>query len=171
MKKTLITLTCLLALSATAQTTKSFGINKYKTPAVEPVKRYDNMFTTEGDYSLYYTEIVGDSVFRVREKFIFKNGVEVLDVVWVEHCGLKNKDFVFTIEPAKSESGHPETAYTSVTVKDKDGKYTFKNGVKWMYYALDKPATFEKFMGGLQFYTKDLESAKAIQAKLEAAIK
>jgi hypothetical protein len=136
MRKILLATSCLVVLSVNAQTTKSFGINKYNVPAVEPVKRYDGMFTTEGDYSLYYSEIVGDSVFRVREKFIIKNGVDVLDVVWVEHCGLKNKDFVFTINPATADAGHPETAYTSITVKDKEGKYTFKNGVKWMLTTL-----------------------------------
>ncbi|MGV3610499.1 MAG: hypothetical protein ACO1N0_06095 [Fluviicola sp.] len=171
MKKILIAFTTLLAFSSFGQQTKTYGMNTYKVPAGEPVKRFENMYTTEGDYSLYYYEIVGDSLFGTREQFKMKDGKAVLDVVWVEHCGLKNKEFVYTIQEAKSEIGHPETAYCILIVKTKEDKYAFKNGVKTMYYLPTKPGNVDRVMSGIQVYAKDLESAKAFQVKLEKAMK
>ncbi|MCC6702268.1 MAG: hypothetical protein IT221_12140 [Fluviicola sp.] len=132
------------------QTQRTFGINTYTLPTEKGVIRYDKTYNEDGAYSMFYSAIVGDSIFVVREQFEIKNEQPVMTAVYIEHFGTDNENVTYYYSPIKSdfEEGHAETWSILISAKNAEGKTAWDNGHKWMIYPPNMPAYKESLGPG-----------------------
>jgi hypothetical protein len=166
---------CLFACSSACfgQLKRTFGINTYKLPSEKGITRYDRTYNEDGAYSVFYSAIVGDSIFIVREQFEVKNTQAVMTAVYIEHFGLKNETFDYVITPTKSDSeeGHAETWSVSVKAKTPEGKTAYQNGHKWMIYPPEMPAYKESLGAGyVQIFFSRRAAALAFEEELNGLL-
>lgn len=171
MRKILPIAFLLSSFLSNAQTTKQFGNNSYVLPNTKPVERKDQQ---ENGYSLFYTEILKDSVYVIREQYEMENDLPIQTASWIEHFALKNLEYTYTLSPVQSDyaEGHSETWSFSISAKTTAGKTAYANGIKWMIYPPDMPAYRESLgVGVLTIYFSKRKNAidfhETISALLE----
>lgn len=151
------------------QTTRTFGINSYSVPTENGVTRYDKTYDEDGAYSIFYSALVGDSIFSVREQFEVKNNQPTMTAVYIEHVGLKNEALTYAFSPAKSdfEEGHAETWSVYISAKTAEGKTAFNNGHKWMIYPPQMPIYKESLgPGNISVYFSKRTEAKDFENQI-----
>lgn len=152
------------------QTQRTFGINTYTLPTEKGVTRYDKTYNDDGAYSMFYSAIVGDSIFVVREQFEVKNDQPVMTAVYIEHFGTDNERVTYYFSPVKSdfEEGHAETWSILVSAKNAEGKTVWDNGHKWMIYPPEMPAYKESLgPGSINLYFEKRSDANRFHDELK----
>lgn len=166
---------CLLTCgSCFGQSAKTFGINTYTLPTEKGITRYDRTYDEDGAYSLFYSALVGDSIFIVREQFEVKNEKPVMTAVYIDHFGLNNESLEYVITSTKSdaEEGHAETWSVAVKAQTPTGKTAYSNGHKWMIYPPEMPVYKESLGAGYVriFFSRRAE-ALAFEERLISLLK
>jgi hypothetical protein len=150
MKTSILISLLILCNVCNGQTKRTFGINSYTVPTEQGVIRYDKTYNEDGAYSMFYSAIVGDSIFVVREQYEIKNEQPIITAVYIEHFGTNNENVTYYFSPVKSdyEEGHAETWSILISAKKPEGKTAWDNGQKWMIYPPNLPVYKESLGPG-----------------------